>query len=67
MGGWYSSPSSFPSRSWSTAPALGKAFAEQLADLTLRSRIPTIVDHGNGDFTLSESKAILLYLAETCE
>lgn len=41
--------------------------AEQLADFGYYSRIPTIVDHGNGEFTLSESKAILLYLAETCK
>ena len=33
-------------------------------DLNPNGRIPTLVDHRNGDYTIWESDAILLYLAD---
>jgi glutathione S-transferase len=49
-----------------TPIALGKGEQKEgwYVKLNPNGRIPTIVDHDNGDFTVFESGAILIYLAE---
>ncbi|KAI0685586.1 glutathione S-transferase [Cytidiella melzeri] len=43
----------------------GEHKAEEHTKLNPNGRIPTLVDHNNGDFTIWESDAIILYLVDT--
>ncbi|KAI0829863.1 glutathione S-transferase C-terminal-like protein [Trametes gibbosa] len=42
----------------------GEQKAEEHTSLNPNGRIPTLVDHTNGDFTIWESNAILIYLVD---